>query len=167
MTSVIVAAVFASKLALAVKLPGAIKDIGKDAGTAVADKANQEALDAVTKKLKNVQNENGPIIFKKGKAAVDPKCDKTMQRIADISAEYPGFHVQVDGHTDNAGKASANKKLSQQRAEAVVTYLVKIKKVDAKRLSAKGFGDTQPIADNKTEEGRTKNRRVDFTATKL
>jgi len=167
MTSVIVAAVFAAKFALAVNLPGKIKDVGKEAGTAVADKANEEALDAVTKKLKSTQAEYGPIIFKKGKDTVDPKCDKTMQRIADILAEYPGFHVQVDGHTDNKGKASSNLKLSQKRADAVVTYLVKNKKVEASRLSAKGFGDTVPVADNKTEEGRGKNRRVDFTATKL
>jgi outer membrane protein OmpA-like peptidoglycan-associated protein len=167
MTSMIIAAVFASKAAVALKLPTSVKDAGNQAKTAAADKANDEALNAITKKLKNVQNEYGPILFKAGKAAVDPKCDKTMQRITDILAEYPGFHVQVDGHTDNVGRKAKNQKLSEDRAAAVVAYLVKVKNVDAKRLSAKGFGDTQPIADNKTKEGQAKNRRVDFTATKL
>jgi outer membrane protein OmpA-like peptidoglycan-associated protein len=75
--------------------------------------------------------------------------------------------VQVDGHTDNVGKPESNRKLSRERAGAVVKYLVEKKGVDDKQLSAKGFGDSQPIADNKTERGRAKNRRVDFTVTKM
>jgi outer membrane protein OmpA-like peptidoglycan-associated protein len=90
-----------------------------------------------------------------------------MKAIADIMAQFPGTHVQVNGHTDNKGKKSANLKLSQARAEAVVSYLVSKKGVDGKRLSAKGFGDEKPIADNATADGRTKNRRVDFTVTSM
>lgn len=145
----------------------ALKNLGKEAGKTVAAGAKENLLGAVTKKLKKVQNEKGPIKFKTGKAEVDPACDKTMVAIAAIMADYPGFHVQVDGHTDNVGKPEANLKLSQERAEAVVKYLVDKKGVDAKRLSAKGFGDAQPIADNKTKKGQAKNRRVDFTVTKL
>jgi outer membrane protein OmpA-like peptidoglycan-associated protein len=145
----------------------ALKSLGKEAGKSVAAGAKENLLGAVTKKLKKVQNEKGPIKFKTGKAEIDPACDKTMVAIAAIMADYPGFHVQVDGHTDNVGKPEANMKLSQERAEAVVKYLVEKKAVDAKRLSAKGFGDTQPIADNKTKKGQAKNRRVDFTVTKL
>ncbi len=167
MTSILVSALLAANLAFALNLPGSVKDAGKQATTAAKDKANESALDAITNKLKNVQNEYGPILFKAGKAAVNPKCDKTMKRIAEIMSEYPGFHVQVDGHTDNKGKKEKNLQLSQQRADAVVKYLVDKKGVDAKRLSSKGFGDSQPIADNKTAKGREKNRRVDFTVTKL
>lgn len=141
-------------------------DTGKAVTQAASDQAQGSAQDALTKKLKNVQNEKGPILFKAGKAVVDPKCDKTMQAIADIIAQFPGFHVQVDGHTDSKGKPASNLKLSEDRAKAVVTYLVDKKKVDASRLTSKGWGDTQPIADNKTEAGRAKNRRVDFTVTK-
>ncbi len=141
---------------------GTVKDSAKKAKS-----ASNTAQDAFTKKLKNVQNEKGPILFKKGKADVDPKCDRTMTQIAKILKDTPGFHVQVDGHTDNVGNPESNRKLSQARAEAVVKYLVDKKKADPKRLSAKGWGDTQPIADNKTEKGRAKNRRVDFTVTKL
>ncbi len=139
----------------------------KDLGSELSKKASDTTMEKFTKRLKKAQNEKGPIRFKKGKADVDPACDKTMTYIANILKESPGFHVQVDGHTDNVGKSETNRKLSQARAEAVVKYLVEKKGVDAKRLSAKGWGDTQPIADNKTDKGRAKNRRVDFTVTKM
>ena len=145
----------------------ALKGLGKELGKSAATSAKGNVLGAMTKKLKKVQNEKGPIKFKTGKAEIDPACDRTMVAIAAIMADYPGFHVQVDGHTDNVGNPEANKKLSQDRAEAVVKYLVEKKAVDAKRLSAKGFGDSKPIADNKTKNGQAKNRRVDFTVTKL
>lgn len=145
----------------------AVKGLGKDLGKEATASAKAGALGAVTKKLKKVQNEKGPIKFKTGKAEVDPACDKTMTAIAAIMTDYPGFHVQVDGHTDNVGKPEANMKLSQDRADAVVKYLVDKKGVSANRLSAKGFGDTQPIADNKSKAGQAKNRRVDFTVTKM
>lgn len=145
----------------------ALKGLGKEAGKAVASGAKENVLGAATKKLKKVQNEKGPIKFKTGKAEIDPSCDKTMTAIAAILADYPGFHVQVDGHTDNVGNPEANRKLSQDRADAVVKYLVDKKAVEGKRLSAKGFGDTQPIADNKSKAGQAKNRRVDFTVAKM
>ena len=138
-----------------------------DAGKKLSQKAVGTTMDRFTKRLKKAQNEKGPIRFKKGKADVDPACDPTMKYIAEILKESPGFHVQVDGHTDNMGNPESNRKLSQARAESVVKYLVKKKGVNAKRLSAKGFGDMQPIAYNKTEKGRAKNRRVDFTVTKM
>ncbi len=141
-------------------------DLG-DLGKKATKKASDSTMDKFTKRLKKAQNEKGPIRFKKGKADVDPACDKTMAYIAKIIKESPGFHVQVDGHTDNVGRPESNMKLSQDRADAVVKYLVEKKGVDAKRLSAKGWGDTQPIADNKTAKGRARNRRVDFTVTKM
>ncbi len=145
----------------------ALKSLGKETGKSLKQSTKETALAAVTKKLKKVQNEKGPIKFKTGKAEVDPACDRTMTAIAAIMSDYPGFHVQVDGHTDSVGKPEANLKLSQERADAVVKYLVERKRVDAKRLSAKGFGDTKPIADNKTKAGQAKNRRVDFTVTQM
>jgi outer membrane protein OmpA-like peptidoglycan-associated protein len=146
---------------------GGLKGLATGAGKQVGQSTADVALNALTQKLKKVQNEHGPIRFVTGKAEIDPACDKTMQQIANILAEYPGFRVQVDGHTDNVGRAEINQKLSQSRAEAVVSYLVQKKSVSAKRLSAKGWGDQQPIADNGNEAGRAKNRRVDFTVTRL
>ena len=69
--------------------------------------------------------------------------------------------VQVEGHTDSKGGASYNRKLSRGRAQSVVDYLIKAG-VDKKRLVAKGFGPDRPIADNESDEGREKNRRVEF-----
>ena len=69
--------------------------------------------------------------------------------------------VEVQGHTDNRGGEANNMKLSQERAEAVVKYLTE-KGVQASRLTAKGYGQDEPIADNKTRAGRQKNRRVEF-----
>jgi outer membrane protein OmpA-like peptidoglycan-associated protein len=69
--------------------------------------------------------------------------------------------IEIGGHTDNTGDKARNKALSQSRAKAVKDYLVS-KGVDATRLSAIGYGDTKPLSDNKTEEGRAKNRRTVF-----
>jgi outer membrane protein OmpA-like peptidoglycan-associated protein len=146
---------------------GGLKGLATGAGKQVVQSTSDVALNALTKKLKKVQNEEGPIRFVTGKAQIDPACDQTMQQITNILNEYPGFRVQVDGHTDNVGKAETNQKLSQARAEAVVSYLVQKKGIAAKRLAAKGWGAQQPIADNGSEAGRIKNRRVDFTVTKL
>lgn len=159
-------AIAAAVLFLGGVTPAADLGLG-DAGKKLSKKASDTTMAKFTKRLKKAQNEKGPIRFQKGKADVDPICDPTMTHIAKILKDSPGFHVQVDGHTDNVGTPEGNKKLSQERAEAVAEYLVKKKDVDAKRLSAKGFGDTKPIADNKTEQGRARNRRVDFTVTKM
>jgi outer membrane protein OmpA-like peptidoglycan-associated protein len=69
--------------------------------------------------------------------------------------------IRIEGHTDNKGKPDHNKDLSKRRALAVKAYLVK-KGIAESRLDAEGFGQDKPIADNKTEAGRAKNRRVEF-----
>jgi outer membrane protein OmpA-like peptidoglycan-associated protein len=132
-----------------------------------ADADSDVGAKELTRQLKNVQNDKGPIVFKLGKADLDAaKCENTLKTAADIIKAFPGFKVTIDGHTDNVGSAKANLKLSQKRAEAVRAYLISKYKIDAKRLAAKGYGSTQPIADNKTKEGQEKNRRVDFTVSK-
>jgi OOP family OmpA-OmpF porin len=86
-----------------------------------------------------------------------------MNEIADIIKENPKItKIMIEGHASSEGNAAHNTKLSDERAHSVMEYLVK-KGIDKGRLDAKGFGSSQPIADNKTEEGREKNRRVDFT----
>lgn len=133
----------------------------------VGDAASDKAAAELTKKLKNVQNEKGPIVFKTGKADIDEKkSERTLKAIDGIIKQFPGFKVQIEGHTDNKGKAATNLALSQKRAEAVVAWLTGHLQTPADRMVAKGFGDTQPLADNKTEAGRAKNRRVDFSVTK-
>ena len=82
----------------------------------------------------------------------------------DILNEYPEAFVEVQGHTDDRGDDATNMTLSQGRAESVMEYL-KGKGIDESRLTAKGYGETMPVATNKTRRGRNENRRVDFKLT--
>jgi outer membrane protein OmpA-like peptidoglycan-associated protein len=146
-------------------------DLGTMKGK-VSDKASAGATDAalnqLTKKLKSVQAQKGLIVFKTGSAEIDAvKSRIPLQAIHEIIMSVPGFTVQVEGHTDNVGNPKSNMDLSQKRADAVVKYLINTCKTPANRLKAKGLGDTQPIADNKTDKGRAANRRVDFSVTKM
>lgn len=133
-----------------------------------ADADSDVGMKELSRKLKNVQNEKGPIVFVTGKADLDAsKCENTLKTTADIIKAFPGFLVQIEGHTDSVGGAKANMTLSQKRAEAVMAYLVSKYKIDGKRLKAKGFGSTVPIASNKNKEGQAINRRVDFSVFKM
>jgi OOP family OmpA-OmpF porin len=78
--------------------------------------------------------------------------------------DNPTIKVEIQGHTDSQGRESTNLKLSQKRAESVRTYLIK-KSVGSERMTAKGYGKTVPIADNRTSAGRAQNRRVEFVIT--
>lgn len=81
-------------------------------------------------------------------------------KLADFLVKYPATSVLIEGHTDDIGSEKHNQALSERRAQAVVDMLIKDYGIDAQRLEAKGFGESQPIADNGTAEGRAKNRRV-------
>jgi OmpA-OmpF porin, OOP family len=102
------------------------------------------------------------ILFKTGSATIDPKSYGLVASVAATLKTLPEHKkVRVEGHTDGQGNPKKNLELSQKRAEAVVAQLVR-QGVVRERLSAQGFGKTKPIADNKTAEGRAKNRRVEF-----
>ena len=104
------------------------------------------------------------IEFETGKAKIKKKSYALLDKIAAIFVENESYIIEVQGHTDNTGKASANKKISEQRAKEVMKYLEE-KGVPAERMTAVGYGQEQPIADNKTKAGRQKNRRVEFKIT--
>ncbi|MBR4432726.1 MAG: OmpA family protein, partial [Paludibacteraceae bacterium] len=104
------------------------------------------------------------IEFELNKAVIKKKSYPLLDKIAATFIENSGYIIEVQGHTDNIGTDEVNKRLSQQRADAVMNYLIK-KGVPAERLSAVGYGPTMPIADNKTKAGRAKNRRVEFKIT--
>ena len=104
------------------------------------------------------------IEFETGKSTIKKKSFPLLDKIANIFIENANYVIEVQGHTDNTGKAEVNRKLSQQRADAVKNYLAK-KGVEASRMTAVGYGPDVPIADNKTSAGRQKNRRVEFKIT--
>lgn len=102
------------------------------------------------------------ILFDTGKSDIKPESTPTLKQIAATLKEHPELKIEIQGHTDNVGKADANLKLSQARADAVKATLTKDYGVGEGQLTAKGYGDTKPAVDNKSAEGRANNRRVEL-----
>ncbi len=101
------------------------------------------------------------INFDIDKATIKPESMGTLNMIVSVLKDNPEIKFEVDGHTDNSGLSAHNLTLSQQRAVAVKNQLVAMG-IDASRLATKGYGDTKPISDNVTIEGKANNRRVEF-----
>jgi len=100
------------------------------------------------------------VFFDSGKSTLRLESNKELDQLAEYMGLKKMLVIEIAGHTDNVGAAEANQKLSEDRANAVKQYLIK-KGIAASRVSAKGYGDTQPEADNSTAEGRQKNRRTE------
>ena len=95
-----------------------------------------------------------------------PRSKELLDDVARVLSEHPEvLKIQIEGHTDSLAGPKHNMKLAKDRVDSVKAYLVE-KGVSAKRLGVKAFGESKPIADNKTDEGRAKNRRVDFRIAK-
>lgn len=105
-------------------------------------------------RLDNVQ-------FEFDKATLLPGHEKELQKLADLMTDFPHLKVEIEGHTDDHGSDAYNDKLSEERAKAVVDHLVG-RKVDAERITWKGYGEQQPLVPNTTEANRALNRRVEF-----
>lgn len=103
-----------------------------------------------------------PIPFRSGSEQLGDNASTILDRVAAALVQFPNVKVAVEGHTDNTGSAETNQRLSQQRAETVMRYLAG-KGIAAERMTAVGYGQTRPVADNATEEGRAQNRRVVFS----
>jgi outer membrane protein OmpA-like peptidoglycan-associated protein len=101
------------------------------------------------------------INFDTGKAVILPSSENVLNEIVKLLKENADLKLRVEGHTDNQGNAAANQALSEKRAQAVVAWLTS-HGIAATRLTAKGLGQTKPVADNGTEDGRAKNRRVEL-----
>ncbi len=100
------------------------------------------------------------VLFDFNKSAVKSKYKKDLEKVADLLKKNPGQKIRIEGHTDSIGSKGYNQKLSERRAAAVKAYLVETFKVDAARIETVGYGLEKPVADNKTNQGRQKNRRA-------
>ena len=101
------------------------------------------------------------ITFAYDRADVQPQFQPTLNDVASVLAQYPKTYIDVFGHTDSDGADAYNQTLSERRAQAVSSYLVS-RGVQSARIGTRGFGETQPIASNATEEGKAANRRVEI-----
>jgi len=102
------------------------------------------------------------IFFETNRYDVKPESEPELNEVVQLMKDNPTLRIQISGHTDNSGTASDNRTLSENRAKAVTNYLI-AKGIAPGRLTFKGFGDTQPVADNATPEGRARNRRTELT----
>ena len=104
----------------------------------------------------------GNIVYETGKAIIKPESEPTLNALKDFMEQNKNFtRIRIEGHTDNVGKSAENMKLSTDRAMAVVTWMTQ-HGMNKDRFLAVGFGDTKPIADNKTDDGKAQNRRTEF-----
>jgi len=141
----------------------------KDSLLAAQKAEAQKKLDALSSKAISVYRDArgtilsmSDILFETGKADLKQELRENLSAIgAILQSLLTDSKVMVEGHTDNVGSPDFNQKLSEQRAKAVMQYLIE-RGIDASRLQSIGYGLTKPVADNKTEEGRAKNRRVEL-----
>ena len=131
--------------------------------TVVAKEAMKQ--DVTASSMLDALNREGHIAlyinFDTGKSTIKPESKPIIAQIVQMLKANPKLNIGVEGHTDNVGNPKSNKTLSDERAKSVVAAIV-AQGIDAKRLSAAGYGQDKPIADNKTEDGRAKNRRVEL-----
>ena len=123
---------------------------------------NAQSMTAVEKAMQETGKfVTNNILFETGKADLKPESMEEIGKVAEYMKKNPSVRFEVQGHTDNQGSDAINDPLSQKRAEAIVKALV-TKGVDEWNLRAVGKGSHEPVADNKTDGGRAKNRRVEF-----
>ncbi|MCX6262321.1 MAG: OmpA family protein, partial [Bacteroidia bacterium] len=123
--------------------------------------------DPATKELNNLKRVFGvsaDSFFKKNSYSLASEGTQLLDLVLGFLSKYPALKLEIACHSDNQGLVSSNQSLSQQRAEAMVNYLV-MNGVSRLRLTARGFGDTRPVAPNYQESDRKLNRRIDFTIT--
>ena len=109
----------------------------------------------------NAAGEARKITFAPSSSDIDEDAQDTIDKIAEILRECQHTEIEIGGHTDSQGREVMNEQLSQARADAVLNAIM-ARRILVSNLSAKGYGESQPIADNGTEEGREANRRIEF-----
>jgi outer membrane protein OmpA-like peptidoglycan-associated protein len=138
-----------------------------DAQTRVRDQVAQ-VEDMFTHDQARIFRHSGDVVirlvglqFGVGQSSIDPKNSQLLATVGKAIQAFPKSTLTVEGHTDSYGSDGANLALSQKRADAVKQYLVSNVHIDPSRVNAVGYGETRPIANNETEEGRARNRRID------
>lgn len=145
-----------------------ISDRGEYYELSVIEEASMEQkVEFTAAELARLLDEKGSvalhnILFDTGRATLKPESSAALAAVIDLLKSDAALRLEIQGHTDNVGAPAANLKLSQDRAATVKAYLVQHASVTGDRLTTSGFGDTKPVADNKTEEGRAQNRRVEL-----
>jgi OmpA-OmpF porin, OOP family len=134
--------------------------------TIITTKEMQQEVTADASSLSDEISKTGHVAvygihFDTVKSSILPDSENTLGEIVKLLQQNADLKLRVEGHTDNQGNAAGNQALSQRRAQAVVAWLT-AQGVAASRLSAKGMGQTKPVADNSGDEGRAKNRRVEL-----
>ena len=133
-------------------------DLCPDLVGTVANQGCPEVTESVRKALLDYAK---TILFDTGKSTIKAESGAVLDNIADILDDYPNVQFRIEGHTDSVGSSASNQKLSQDRAQAVVNYLIG-KGIPSSRMTAVGYGEDRPIADNNTRQGRQTNRRVEI-----
>jgi outer membrane protein OmpA-like peptidoglycan-associated protein len=141
---------------LSTDLPPGYK--ARDAITVMS--ADEKAADSCQTLMRQT-SAKGTINFERAKADLTADSTQTLRDLVEVANECPAFSIEIEGHTDAEGTDERNQRLSDRRARAVADFLVQ-NGVSARRLSTIGYGATRPIADNATEAGRAKNRRIEF-----
>jgi outer membrane protein OmpA-like peptidoglycan-associated protein len=101
------------------------------------------------------------VLFDTGSATLTPGAREKLARVAGVLLSYPGLQIEIGGHTDRVGAEDYNQRLSESRAEAVRTYLVR-QGIRTDSVTAHGFGEREPVVSNNTAAGRQQNRRVEL-----
>ena len=143
--------------------------VGAGAGALIGNYMDKQEAELKKVKGANVQREgdklivrfNSAILFDTGKAKLKPASEKDLSEFAGVLKQYPDTNLVVEGHTDNVGKKTKNKKLTETRAGSVIGFLDS-QGVVRTRMSGVGYADDRPVGDNKTDEGRQANRRVEI-----
>ncbi len=129
--------------------------------TQLRESLNQTGVD-VTRNGQTIRlNMPGHLTFATGSHKIKPGFNEVLKSLSRVLVEYEDTRINIFGHTDSVGKQSYNRTLSTIRARRVASYLA-AQGIGAERLSVEGFGETKPIASNKTKTGRAKNRRVEI-----
>ncbi|MDV7141311.1 OmpA family protein [Tropicimonas sp. TH_r6] len=118
------------------------------------------ALDECRNRLEALSEAN-EVSFSSGSTRLRPESEPVLSSLVEIIGRCPDMVIEVGGHTDSVGSEATNQRLSEQRANAVARYLTE-EGIDAARFQTKGYGESQPIAENDTDRGRWRNRRIAF-----